>query len=120
MINETVSLKKLLLTALMLLFAVCMGNLHAQNLDFKIKTDSTTTAFNEKKVYSINIEITSGEAPFSVFLYDKAPWLEGKIIDKKENIFDKKIILTKISSGRYCLIVTSGNNSFTVNKTIKL
>ena len=118
MINLPSNFKRVWIVAMIVFSAVCSANLHAQELDITTKKDSIKE--NGSVFYSLYIDIIKGEAPFSAYLYDKAPWMDGKVIDKKENVYVKTILFSKIPSGKYCLVISSRNNAEVINRTIKL
>jgi hypothetical protein len=86
-------MKKILLLACFGIF--CFVSAYSQKLDFTIQSDSVTV--KGSKVYSVTIDVTKGNGPFSCYLFNKQPWIGGTIQDQKLNVTTSKIVFTNLS-----------------------
>jgi len=107
MIKLPVNLKKAWLTAVIILFAVFFTTLHAQKLDFTIKTDSTI--INGSKEYTITIKITSGKGPYSYYLCDKVPWVGGVVLQQYLDIQSSKYVFTRLTQFDNYVVFVKGS-----------
>jgi hypothetical protein len=93
-----------------------MNGLFAQKTDFKIKVE--TSVINNQNNYSVSIEILQGSPSFSIYLYDKEPLENGKVIAKVENINDYKYTFNNLKAPNYYICIKDKNKSI-VGKWIK-
>jgi hypothetical protein len=98
-----VSIQKVFVTAILLLLIAFTSSLKAQELDIKIKCDSTLS--NNQKVYTVTISMIKGNAPFTLYLYDKEPLDNGKVIQKIEGINETSYCFHNLSSLKYYLCI---------------
>lgn len=97
-------MKRLLLLAC---FGILLFNgLNAQKLDFSIKSDSTI--FNNSKLFSIIVEVTKGNGPYSFYLCDKEPWLGGEILEQYHNIFTPSYTFSNLQTIKNRMVLVKG------------
>jgi hypothetical protein len=118
MIHLPSNFKIVWIVAIVIISAVYSADVHAQELDISTKKDSSV--INGSVLYTIHIDVTKGNAPFSAFIYDKAPWDGGVILYKKEDFYTKSVVFRGIPSGTYSIVISSQNNTVVINRTIKL
>lgn len=95
---------------IVIMLAICLsGNVRAQEIDFSVQVVSAQNehATNGKIV----ITMTKGNPPYTVYLFDRAPWKGGKELRKSEDAMDETIELDNLLSGDYYIIVEDGDRN---------
>jgi hypothetical protein len=90
-----------------------------QELDFKVKVDSTGTG--EYKRYSVSINVTKGEPLYSYVIYYGLP-SKNKIFKTEENLSSKTIVIEGLTGNQnYSVCLYPGKDiDSAIIKTVKL
>jgi len=93
-----------ILTAFLAFLPALTSNASAQNE--KINFVASWKQNTDKAI--IEITVTKGEAPFKCYVYDKSPFLGGKLVAKTEGVTDNKFeILLNSKENVYICLYTS-------------
>jgi len=98
------TMNKVLVLVAALLFSG-YTHLNAQEPDITIRVLNASESSADG---SIQITINSGTPPFTVYLFDKAPWKGGTGIKKLENINSREVSFDELLPGDYYIIVEDG------------
>jgi hypothetical protein len=94
-----------------------LGNIQSQELDFNSKID---TSLNNSKTLNISIEIIGGEALFTAYILNDAPYNGGKIVAYGKQIEARKYSFQDIALKSFYVCVTDSKKSISCKKNTKL
>jgi len=105
-------MKKIILTACILIFITMNTKVYGQDLIIQVNSEPVSTeAGSDGK---IEVIIETGEPDYTYFLYDNEPWQNANQIEKSAPTFNSRYIFEGLPAGRYFagVIDNSGKSTF--------
>ena len=105
-------MKKIILTASILIFIIMNTKVYGQDLIIQVNSEpASTEAGSDGK---IEVIVNTGEPDYTYFLYDNEPWQNANQIEKSAPTFSTSYIFEGLPAGRYFagVIDNSGKSTF--------
>ena len=89
---------------LAIVLGICFsGIVRAQEVEFSAQVNSAQDEYTANG--KITLTMTKGNPPYTVYLFDRAPWKGGKELRNLKNTMAGTIELDNLQSGDYYIIV---------------